>query len=119
MGGLIAKQALVDMSKSGTQQDSRIVRAVYGIAFFGVPHLGMDTESLIPMVEDGPNLPLLRSLDRIQSQMPSVCSMEFPTALGGKGDSEIVSFYETLVSPTAEKVRVTLSHTVPSGSVFI
>ncbi|OHE90838.1 hypothetical protein CORC01_13860 [Colletotrichum orchidophilum] len=103
MGGLVVKQALVDMSKSDNELDSRIVRAVYGIAFFGVPHLGMEIGSLIPMVGDGPNLPLLQSLDRIKSQIPSVGESDLPTALGGKGDSEIVYFYETLMSPTAQK----------------
>ncbi|KAI3540539.1 hypothetical protein CSPX01_08201 [Colletotrichum filicis] len=106
MGGLIAKQALIDMFKSDNEQDSQIIRAVYGIAFFGVPHLGMKIESLIPIVKNGPNLPLLQSLDRLGSQIISVGEKEFPAALGGEGDSEIVYFYETHVSPTAQKDEV-------------
>lgn len=77
---------------------------MYGIVFFGVPHDGMDIEFLIPMVGDGPNRFLIDSLSRINSQILSVQQREFESALGGQGDSEVVCFYETEESPTAQRV---------------
>jgi len=78
---------------------------VYGILFFGVPHDGLDITSLIPMVGRQPNLPLLYSLGRDNSQVITKLHREFHNALGGQGESEIFCFYETLQSPTAQKVR--------------
>jgi hypothetical protein len=77
---------------------------VYGIVFFGVPHDGMDIKSLIPMAGDGPNRFLIESLSPFSSQILSVQTREFESALGGQGDSEVVCFYETVESPTARKV---------------
>ena len=77
---------------------------MYGIIFFGVPQDGMDINSLIPMVENGPNRFLLESIGRINSQMLSIQQREFHKALGTEGESEIVCFYETLKSPTAIQV---------------
>lgn len=77
---------------------------MYGIAFFGVPHDGMDIRSLIPMAGDGPNRFLLESIGSNSSQILSIQQREFSQALGGQGESEIVSFYETRLSPTASKV---------------
>ncbi|KAF6513098.1 hypothetical protein HZS61_007356 [Fusarium oxysporum f. sp. conglutinans] len=103
LGGLIVKQTLISLSKSKKEDDLKLVRAVYGIVFFGVPHDGMDISSLIPMVGDGPNRFLIESIGAINSQILSAQQREFHTALGGEGDSEIVCFYETVESPTAQK----------------
>ncbi|RKL27770.1 hypothetical protein BFJ72_g12898 [Fusarium proliferatum] len=102
LGGLIIKQTLILLSKSKTEEYKRLVRAVYGIVFFGVPHDGMDISSLIPMVGDGPNRFLVESISHINSQL-STQQQEFHKSLGNKGDMEIVCFYETLESPTAKK----------------
>ncbi|KAI9148687.1 Enniatin synthetase [Paramyrothecium foliicola] len=103
LGGLIVKQALISLSKSKNEEDQRLLHAVYGVVFFGVPHDGMDITSLIPMVGDGPNRFLVESLNRINSQILSLQQREFETALGEQGDSEVVCFYETEESPTAQK----------------
>jgi len=81
-----------------------LLRAVYGAVFFGVPHNGMDINSLIPMVEGQSNRVLLESIGHINSQILSIQQREFRRALGIKGNSEIFCFYETLQSPTAQKV---------------
>lgn len=77
---------------------------IYGIAFFGVPHDGIDIRSLIPMVGDGINRFLLESIGSINSQILSIQKREFSEALGSQGESQIISFYETRVSPTALQV---------------
>lgn len=96
---------LISLARSKNEDDKKIVQAVYGIVFFGVPHDGMDISSLIPMVGDGPNVFLVQSIGRINSQILSIQQRDFHTALGAEGESEIVCFYETMQSPTAEKVR--------------
>ncbi|KAF2193038.1 hypothetical protein K469DRAFT_551882 [Zopfia rhizophila CBS 207.26] len=103
LGGLIVKQTLISLSKSRKEDDQKIVRAVYGIVFFGVPHDGMDISSLIPMVGDGPNRFLIESIGRVNSQILSIQQREFHTALGDEGDTEIFCFYETAESPTAKQ----------------
>ncbi|RYP69598.1 hypothetical protein DL770_008204 [Monosporascus sp. CRB-9-2] len=100
LGGLIV---LISLAKSEDEDDKKLVQAVYGIVFFGVPHDGMDISSLIPMVGDGPNRFLIESISQINSQILPIQRREFHTALGDKGSSEIVCFYETMKSPTAQK----------------
>lgn len=95
-------QTMITLSKSKEEDDLRLIRAVYGIVFFGVPHDGMDISSLIPMVGDGPNRFLVESINRINSQVLSNQQQEFHAALGEKGASEVFCFYETLASPTAQ-----------------
>lgn len=84
----------------------QLIRAIYGVVFFGVPHDGMDISSLIPMVGDGPNRFLIESIGRISSQILSIQQRDFHTALGEEGGSEVFCFYETLKSPTAQVWRL-------------
>jgi len=60
--------------------------------------------SLIPMAGDGPNRSLLESIGDTSSPILSDQRRNFNEALGSKGESEIVCFYETLKSPTAIQV---------------
>ncbi|UKZ56936.1 hypothetical protein TrVGV298_010783 [Trichoderma virens] len=103
LGGLVAKQVLISLCMSKDKVNRSLKRAIYGIAFFGVPHDGMDISSLIPMAGDGPNRFLLESIGSTNSQVLSIQQREFSKALGGPGESEVVSFYETRLSPTALK----------------
>ncbi|KAH0491908.1 hypothetical protein TgHK011_003310 [Trichoderma gracile] len=103
LGGLVVKQFLISLSNSSDELDKKLRRAVYGIAFFGVPHDGMDIRSLIPMAGDGPNRFLLESIGSHSSQVLSTLQRDFTQALGGQGETEIISFYETRMSPTAVK----------------
>ncbi|PTB43606.1 hypothetical protein M441DRAFT_56598 [Trichoderma asperellum CBS 433.97] len=103
LGGLIIKQALISLSRSKNEDDQKLIRAIYGVVFFGTPHHGMDISSLIPMVGDGPNRSLIESLNHYNSQTLTSQHRDFVSALGGEGDSEVFCFYETLRSPTAQK----------------
>jgi hypothetical protein len=69
----------------------------------------MDISSLIPIVGDGPNRSLVDSISHINSQILTIQQREFPAALGDKECSEVFCFYETLKSPTAQKVYGILS----------
>jgi hypothetical protein len=96
---------LISLSRSENEDDQRIIRAIYGIVFFGTPHDGMDITSLIPMAGDSsPNRFLIESLSRDNSQILTIQRREFHKALGDKGNSEVFCFYETLESPTAQRV---------------
>ena len=63
LGGLVLKQAMVQMS-SGDAADSRNFKATYGILFFGVPNQGMDINSSLAMVRGQPNLHFLSTLSK-------------------------------------------------------
>ncbi|ETS03352.1 hypothetical protein M419DRAFT_75284 [Trichoderma reesei RUT C-30] len=102
LGGLIVKKTLITLSKSRSQEDQKLFRAIYGIVFFGVPHRGMDIASLIPMVGDGPNLPLIKSIGE-SSPALDLLQENFHPALGDQGQAEIICFYETAESPTAQQ----------------
>ncbi|KAH0522569.1 hypothetical protein TsFJ059_006394 [Trichoderma semiorbis] len=101
LGGLVIKQALISLSRSTIPDDQKLIRAVYGVIFFGTPHDGMDTSSLIPMAGDGPNRFLIDSISCIYSQVTDKLQQDFYCSLGRKGDMEVFCFYETLESPTA------------------
>ena len=96
---------LISLSRPDRDEDRKLLGSVYGIAFFGVPHDGMDIGSLIPMVADGPNRFLVESIGHINSQILSMQRRDFHIAMGEKGESEIICFFETKMSPTARKVR--------------
>jgi hypothetical protein len=105
LGGLALKQALIRLEKSKDENDQRLLQAVYGIACFGVPHRGMDNTALISMTGDrGSNRALVESLSRDNSAILRAQHEDFATALGGADQSEVICFYETSLSPTAEKV---------------
>ncbi|PTB60145.1 hypothetical protein M431DRAFT_476679 [Trichoderma harzianum CBS 226.95] len=114
LGGLVLKQTLISLYKSKDEEDLKLLRAVYGIAFFGVPHDGMDISSLIAMVENGPNRFLLESIGLFSSQILSVQHREFLEALGTR-ESKIICFYETRMSPTAIKFQNPSPYTAESG----
>lgn len=101
LGGLLVKEALLRMAASSS--GSGLVSLVTACLFFGVPHDGMATESLIPMVRDGPNRFLVESLDQTNSPILARLSEEF-SELQGKEKLEVFCFYETKISPTAAEV---------------
>jgi hypothetical protein len=84
------------------EKEESILNSVSGFLFFGVPHQGMATESLLPLIGDYPNRSLIESLgknsallQRLQKDFSSVFNARSP---------RIVSFFETEKSPTAVQV---------------
>ena len=100
LGGLVLKQAMVQMS-SGDAADSRNFKATYGILFFGVPNQGMDISSLLAMVRGQPNLHFLSTLSKDGGLLQ--CLIERFRTVFVFPDSRIYSFYETEMSPTAQE----------------
>lgn len=79
----------------------------------------MEIRSLIPMVGDGPNRFLIESLNYSNSQILTIQHRDFHKALGGKGDSEVFCFYETLQSPTAQQVSFIIAILYPITSLIV
>ncbi|KAI0864359.1 hypothetical protein F4860DRAFT_441662 [Xylaria cubensis] len=101
LGGLMVKQAIISLSKSKSEDDQKLARAISGLVFFGVPHHGLDVSSLIPMAGDGPSRALVESLGRTGSRTLGLLHQEFQEALGILNNVEIFCFFETMLSPTA------------------
>ena len=101
----------------GDDQDKTNLKATYGALFFGVPNQGMDISSLVPMVGDQPNRYFLESLGK-ESGFLQDQRTKFPKAFDFK-DSEIISFFETQESPTAEKVSWSIPRGNPGAKVHI
>ncbi|KAH6956169.1 hypothetical protein DER45DRAFT_585031 [Fusarium avenaceum] len=99
-GSIIVKQSLILLAKSKLVEDSKLLQAVYGIAFFGAPHLGMDIGSLVAMTGNAPSRSMVESLSRNNSQILDYLQREFVDVLGPEGKSEVVCFYEDMMSPT-------------------
>ncbi|KAI9891067.1 MAG: hypothetical protein M1814_003418 [Vezdaea aestivalis] len=96
LGGLILKQALIQMGKGGKNQT--LFKSVYGILFFGVPNQGLNVTSLLPMVKGQPNEQFIHMLGK--SQLLRDQCRDFRDTFDFR-DSEIVCFYETTLSPSA------------------
>lgn len=103
LGGLLIKDTLIRIAESDS--DSDLIGLVIGALFFGVPNDGLDIESLIPMVNDQPNRLLLESLNPKNSQILRRQKQNFSNVLK-EANFEMFCFYETRLSPTAVKVRV-------------
>jgi len=101
LGGLVIKEALIQMYESKDDLDKATFEAAYGALFFGVPNQGMDITSLMPMVQDQPNEGFLHSLtaegDYLRKQANA-----FQVAFSTK-KFDILCFYETEQTPTWEK----------------
>jgi len=100
LGGLLIKEVLIRMTESDSESD--LVGLVSACLFLGVPNDGMDIESLIPIVGDQPNRPLLESLAAMNSQILTLQSKNFSRILG-QAQFNMFCFYETRLSPTAAK----------------
>jgi len=103
LGGLLIKEALAQLVESDV---SSLVDRVSGVLFFGVPHYGMDIESLTSMVKGQPNQPLLQSLQGVNSQVLGFQERHFSKILEQMKNLKVFCFYETEESPTAAKVSV-------------
>ncbi len=86
----------------GSPEAEAIIKATYGMLFFGCPNKGMNIDSLKAMCAGQVNEPFLLSLRPDSERLRQLCR-DFPRAFSAH-DSKIISFYETVLSPTAVKV---------------
>lgn len=92
---------------SGDSKDKQLMESICGILFFGVPNQGMDLDPLALMLGNRPSQYLVQVLGK-NSEVLLSQSNTFPRVFTSR-DCRIVSFYETVRSPTARKVCVRIS----------
>lgn len=108
-------QALHLMRTSTLSEDRKIFSVINGILFFGVPNQGMDISSLIPMVANQANRGFLHTLEsnspilRMQAQQYSDAIVNLRC--------DVVNFYETKKSYTAQQSVSCLEYVVIRGDV--
>ena len=100
LGGLVLKQALLQMAASEDEDDARHLKETSDILFFGVPNQGMELSSLYPMAHRRSNLAFLSTLDRNSVLLQNLMT-EFNRI--GLSDTRMISFFETHKSPTARQ----------------
>ena len=93
LGGLVIKQAVVDMKKSATSRDLGNFSAICGMLFFGVPNDGMNIGPLKLMVHDQPNEEFIMSLAN-NSQLLRNLGRDFAKVCDS-ADFHMISIYET------------------------
>ncbi len=96
------------MVKGKDEKDMTNAKVTRGILFFGVPSQGMEIDSLREMVAGQANEPFLQSLrqdsDTLRNQSRQFCEL-FPFE-----SCEIISFFETELSPTVKKASSSSIH---------
>lgn len=95
LGGIVLKQALVQMS-SGSDSDKSLLSRVAKIVLFGVPNRGMRVSHLQPMVQGQPNTSLVECLSD-RSQYLGRLDEQFTDIPFLRG-ARVISIYETLQS---------------------
>ncbi|GKZ21143.1 hypothetical protein AbraIFM66951_008668 [Aspergillus brasiliensis] len=82
LGGLVLKQALLDLAKYRRGDEyRRLLNAVRGAIFFGVPSQGMETSTWEAFVQEQPNEILIKALSKTSDFIPKL-TKEFNEALG-------------------------------------
>jgi hypothetical protein len=104
----VLKEALVMSSKATDTKHKRLLEVTtvtYGLVFMGVPNLGLKHDQLKTVVKGQPNEGFVRDLfvrsDSEASQFLSHLTREFSDLDRRRNlPFEIVSYYETVSSPT-------------------
>ena len=64
LGGILLKEALVQLSRSGEAIDQNLLDRIIGAILLGVPNLGMEQGHFLSIVERQPNESLIETLSR-------------------------------------------------------
>ncbi|RWA12212.1 hypothetical protein EKO27_g2917 [Xylaria grammica] len=107
LGGLVLRDALRQLSDGSSEEYRTLLNTLRGALFFGVPHLGMEQESFLAIVQGNPNDVLIDDIG-IQSEYLRRLNKNFSY----DPENSFFKFfwaYETLQSPTALRT--------PSGRV--
>lgn len=93
-------QTVLKLEENTLQSDKLHMHAISGFMFFGVPHLGLAVQCLLPLVKEYPNRALLESLGK-NSDVLQRLQRDFSNVVGSR---PVVAFYETEKSRTALEV---------------
>ncbi|KAH8709835.1 Vegetative incompatibility protein HET-E-1 [Beauveria bassiana] len=104
LGGIIVKQALVKLAEGKNSKDhGSLLGAARAVAFFAVPHSGMEIGALKAMAGDRPNSGLIESLSAVNSSALKDLRDRFHQLSHTKQDLRLFCFYETEQPNTAMK----------------
>ncbi|KAI9150643.1 hypothetical protein HJFPF1_10418 [Paramyrothecium foliicola] len=103
LGGLILKDAMVQIAGAADVSDSSILERVRGAVMFGVPNLGMEQSHLLAIVDGQPNETLIEDLSR-GSQYLSQLDKAFSGIIFER-DIKVFWGYETVLSHTVIRSR--------------
>lgn len=101
LGGIVLKRALVLFGNDGNDEERKILEAVKGVVFFGVPHKGMEISHFLAMAAKQPNQDLVTSTLSPDSALLPELDIEF-SKLALRFNQNIRFVYETLQSPLTE-----------------
>ncbi|KAK0705713.1 hypothetical protein B0H67DRAFT_498262 [Lasiosphaeris hirsuta] len=107
LGGLVLKDALVQLGKSTNGAYKTLLSMARGAVFFGVPNLGMEQEHLRIIAQDNPNEALLEDIARNSNYLKRL-NDEFARHIS---EQHLLCFwaFETSESPT---VAMTADRTI-------
>jgi hypothetical protein len=100
LGGIVLKDAIVQIADSGNRDMADIVDNLLGIIMFGVPSLGMQQSHLMAMVEGQANEMLVQDLSRDNGSSYVRRLNEKFNGLSTVHTVKILWAYETEESPT-------------------
>jgi hypothetical protein len=115
LGGILLKQALVEMASRG-EMENFIFSTTREIIFFGTPNRGMHMRHLLPMVKGQPNASLVKLLSPTSVYLSQLDEQFSGLAL--IRDVRILSFYETKQSHTTLVIPIVLSPQGPKVLTF-
>ncbi|KAI1871350.1 uncharacterized protein JN550_004795 [Neoarthrinium moseri] len=97
LGGIVLKQALVQLADSSDEEYKSLMRILHGVVFFGVPNLGMQQEHFRTIAQNNANAALVDDLARNSSYLRQL-DTDFSE---GSFSKRITCFwaYETVESP--------------------
>lgn len=98
LGGLLLKQALVNLAESSVEDFQTLLGRIRGVLFFGVPNLGMDQAHFRTVVYKNPNCDLVDDIARGSNYLTRLDESFSGSILA----SQLKCFwaYETVKSPT-------------------
>lgn len=102
LGGIVVKRVLVLLEQEGRDEEKDILNSVKGLAFFGVPHKGMEISHLLAMVAKQPNEDLISRTLSTDSKLLSDLDQQFANIALRLNDN-IKVFYETAESQLTER----------------
>jgi hypothetical protein len=103
MGGIIVKEALVQLKQSKDPVAQAILNSTQSLLFLGTPKYGLDVKKL-GLSRFTKNQPNQRLIDELSegSSILKILHQKFLQAV--PKSTKIISFYETVTSPTAIEV---------------
>ena len=108
LGGLILKEALIQLDKSQDQAYKSLLNRIRGAIFFGVPNLGMEQAHFQTVVRNNPNEALVDDIGRNSNYLRRLNE----AFTGASFETSLKCFwaFETSESPT---LSVCGSHSLP------